>query len=68
MRNLYLSENQLNETNVVCRDNHNYTCHICAKEFLDSNCDSAVINKISIFMTLLHISHTYKNHNFESIF
>ena len=30
-------------------DNHNYMCHICEKEFLDSNFNEAVINKISNF-------------------
>ena len=30
-------------------DNKNYMCHICAKGFLDSNFNLAVIDKISIF-------------------
>ena len=30
-------------------DNHNYMCHICAIEFLDSNFNQAVIDNISIF-------------------
>ena len=30
-------------------DNHNYMCHTCAKEFLDSNFSLAVIDKISNF-------------------
>ena len=30
-------------------DNHNYICHICAKEFLDLNFNKAVIDKISNF-------------------
>ena len=30
-------------------DNHNYICHICAKGFLDSNFNKAVIDKISNF-------------------
>ena len=30
-------------------DNHNYICHICAKEFLDLNFNYAVIDKISNF-------------------
>ena len=33
-------------------DNYNYTCHICAKGFLDSNFDEAVIDKISNFNEL----------------
>ena len=28
-------------------DNFNYMCHICAKGFLDSTFNQAVINKIS---------------------
>ena len=30
-------------------DNYNYMCHICAKEFLDSNLNEEVIDKISNF-------------------
>ena len=30
-------------------DNHNYMCHICAKGFLDSNLNEAVIDKMSNF-------------------
>ena len=30
-------------------DNHNYICHTCAKESLDSNFNWAVIDKISNF-------------------
>ena len=30
-------------------DIHNYKCHVCAKGFLDSNFNQAVIGKISIF-------------------
>ena len=30
-------------------DNHNYMCHICAKELLDLNFNEAVIDKASIF-------------------
>ena len=30
-------------------DNHNYMCHKCAKEFLDSNFNWAVIDKILNF-------------------
>ena len=28
-------------------DNHSYMCHTCAKKFLDSNLNEAVIDKIS---------------------
>ena len=30
-------------------DNHNYMCHTCAKEFLDSKLNKAVIDNISNF-------------------
>ena len=33
-------------------DNHNYMCHVCAKEFLDSNLNEGVIDKISMSKTL----------------
>ena len=48
--NLYLTENRLS-WNEMCRaaDNHNYMCHICAKEFLDSSFTNAVVDKISDF-------------------
>ena len=37
-RNLSLTENQLSSTEMCCAaDNHNYMCHTCAKECLDSN-------------------------------
>ena len=32
--------------------NHNYMSHICAKGFLDSNLNYAVINKISNFQEI----------------
>ena len=46
--NLYLTENRLGR-NKIWYDNHSYMCHICAKGFLDSNFNEAVIDKISIF-------------------
>ena len=47
---MYLSENRLSRNEMWCTaDSHNYLCHICAKEFLDSNFNSAVIDKISNF-------------------
>ena len=33
-------------------DNHNYMCHTCAKEFLNSSFNSAVIDKISNFQDI----------------
>ena len=42
-------------------DNHNYMCHICAKGFLVSSFDKAVIEKKNQFFTNLpQISHTHK--------
>ena len=41
-------------------DIRNYTCHICAKGFLDLNFNQAVINKISNFH---EISHFHENRN-----
>ena len=48
--NLYLTENWLS-WNEMCRasDNHNYMCHTCAKEILNSSFNYAVIDKISNF-------------------
>ena len=43
-------------------DNHNYMCHTCAKEFSDSNFNSAVIDKISNFHEIA--PNTHINHNF----
>ena len=39
---------------------HNYMHHMCAKELLDSNFNQAVIDKISIFHEIAHIS-TYSH-------
>ena len=48
--NLYLTENRLSWNEMCCAsDNHNYMCHTCAKEFLNSSFNKAVINKISHF-------------------
>ena len=36
--NLYLTENRLSWNEMFCAsDNHNYMCHTCAKEFLNSS-------------------------------
>ena len=44
---------------------HIYTCYVCAKGFLNSNFNQAVIDKISmIFKKLPQISHIHKNHNY----
>ena len=48
--NLYLTESRLNRNEIwYAEDNHSYRCHICAKGFLDSSFNKAVIDKISIF-------------------
>ena len=47
---MYLTENRLSTKQVwFAADNHNYMCHMCAKEFLDSNFKKAVIDKTSTF-------------------
>ena len=51
--NLYLTENRLSWNEMCCAsDNHNYMCHTCAKEFLNSSFNSAVIDKISNFQEI----------------
>ena len=49
-------------------DNHNNMCHTCAKEFLDSNFNQAVIDKISNFHEIAKIPHVHINRNFSNIF
>ena len=51
--NLYLTENQLSWNEMCCAsDNCKYMCHTFAKEFLNSNFNEAVIDKISIFQDI----------------
>ena len=45
-------------------DNHNYMCHTCAEEFLDLNFNSAVTDKISIFLDIPQIPHIHSNRIF----
>ena len=48
--NLYLVENRVGRNEILCAENnHSYMCHICAKEFLDSNFNQAIDDKISLF-------------------
>ena len=49
--NLHLTENQLSRNETWCAADvyNNYMCHICAKGFLDSIFNEAVIDKISNF-------------------
>ena len=54
--NMYLTENRLSRIKMWCAaDDHNYMCHICAKELLGSNFN------YEISMKLPQISHTHKN-------
>ena len=47
---LYETENRLSRNKMWCtEDIHNYMCHLCAKEYLDSNFNYAIIDKISNF-------------------
>ena len=54
--NLYWTENQLSWNEMCCAsNNHNYMCHTCAKEFLNSSFNTvnkAVIDKISNFQDI----------------
>ena len=46
-------ENQLSRIKIwYAEDNHSYMCHVCAKGFLDSNFNEAVIDKISVFQEI----------------
>ena len=66
--NLYLTENRLSWNETCCAsDNHNYMCHTCAKEFLNSSLIKQLLTKYQIFTTLPQISHFHKNRNFSSI-
>ena len=47
-------------------DNYNYTCHVCAKEFWDSNFNEAVIEKVLSFHEMAP-NFTRKSLNFKSI-
>ena len=47
--------------NKMWYDNHNYMCHICAKEVLDLKFRQVVTDKIIVFFTKLpQISHAQK--------
>ena len=60
-----LTENRLRVCNEMwcAADIHNYKCHIWAKEFLDSNFNLAVNDKMSNFSQNSQISHFHKNRN-----
>ena len=67
--NLHSTENQLRWNEMCCAaDNHNYMCLTCAREFLNSNFNETVIDKISNFTKLPQIPHFHINRNFSSIF
>ena len=67
--NLCLTENRLSWNEMCCAtDNHNYMFHTCAKEFLDSNFNKAVIDKISNFHKIgPNSTYSHKSY-FSSIF
>ena len=44
-------------------DDHSYTGHVCAKGYLDTNFNSAIIYKISSFQEIAQISHIHKDRN-----
>ena len=48
-------------------DNHNCMCHICAKGYLDSNFNKAVIDKISNFHEIAPNFTYSQNRHFKSI-
>ena len=66
---MHLTENRLRRNGVwtmwYVADNHNYMCHIYAKEFLDSNLKQS-LTKYQFFMKWPQISHTQNNRNFKS--
>ena len=67
--NLYLTENWLGWNEMCCAaDNHNYMCHTCAKDILDSNSIKQLLTKYQIFTKLPQIPHFHNNCNFSSIF
>ena len=49
-------------------DNYKYMCHICAKGFLDSNLNQAVIDKISNFQEIAPNFTYSQNLNFSNCF
>ena len=50
---MYLSENRLGKNEIWCAENnHSYMSRVCAKGFLDSNFNLAVIDKISFFQEI----------------
>ena len=48
-------------------DNHNYVCHICAKECLNSIFNKQLLPEYHIFTKLPQISYIHKNRTFLSI-
>ena len=67
MGNLFLTKNRCRNEISCAADNHNYMCHICAKGFLDSDFNEAVIDKISNFHEIAQILQIHKNRNLQSI-
>ena len=60
----YLTENWLSRNEIwFPADNHNYMCYICAKGFLDSNFNLAVVDKISNFHEIAaHFAYSQKSY------
>ena len=51
--NLYLTKNRFERNEIwFAEDDHSFMCHICAKGFLNSNFNEAVIDKISVLTKL----------------
>ena len=69
LHDLYLAKSLFDRNETGCADDKcNYMSNMCAKEFSDSNFNSAVIGKISIFFKKLsQISRINKKSNFSSI-
>ena len=60
--NLWWTKNLLGENEMWWAvENHNYTCHPCIKEFLNSNFLKESLTKYQIVKKMPEISHTHKN-------
>ena len=59
---MYLPENRLSRNEMWCAvDIYNYMCHTCAKGFLDSNFNEAVIGKIPIIEIAPNFTYSQKS-------
>ena len=66
---MYLTENRFSRKEIGVRQIITIACvTLCANEFLDSNFDQAVIDKISIFHEMAtNCTYFHNNCNFKSI-